>query len=72
LVQWLAIAGTRVLAELKGMADEIPNHSILVNATTLLEAKDSSEIENIVTPTIICTGHLRPKPIRPMQKSRRF
>ncbi len=44
-----AIAATRVLAELKGRVDEIPNQSMLVNAITLQEAKDSSEIENIVT-----------------------
>ena len=44
-----AIVATRVLAELKGRADEIPNQSMLVNAITLQEAKDSSEIENIVT-----------------------
>ena len=44
-----AIAASRVLAELKGRADEIPNQSMLVNAITLQEAKDSSEIENIVT-----------------------
>jgi len=37
------------LVELKGRADEIPNQSMLVNAITLQEAKDSSEIENIVT-----------------------
>lgn len=43
------IRATRVLAELKGRADEIPNQSMLVNAITLQEAKDSSEIENIVT-----------------------
>ena len=43
-----AIAATRVLAELKGRADEIPNQAILVNAITLQEAKDSSEIENII------------------------
>src|SRR5690606_11904769 len=43
------IATTRVLAELKGRADEIPNQSMLVNAITLQEAKDSSEIENIIT-----------------------
>lgn len=43
------IQATRVLAELKGRADEIPNQSRLVNAITLQEAKDSSEIENIVT-----------------------
>lgn len=44
-----AITANRVLAELKGRADEIPNQSMLVNAITLQEAKDSSEIENIVT-----------------------
>jgi len=44
-----AITATRVLAELKGRAGEIPNQSMLVNAITLQEAKDSSEIENIVT-----------------------
>lgn len=44
-----AIASHKILAELKGRADEIPNQSMLVNAITLQEAKDSSEIENIVT-----------------------
>ncbi len=44
-----AISATRVLAELKGRANEIPNQSMLINAITLQEAKDSSEIENIVT-----------------------
>lgn len=44
-----AIATTRILAELKGRATEIPNQSMLVNAVTLQEAKYSSEIENIVT-----------------------
>ncbi|WP_034262160.1 Fic family protein [Altibacter lentus] len=44
-----AIASNKILAELKGRADEIPNQSMLVNAITLQEAKDSSEIENIVT-----------------------
>ena len=37
------------LAELKGIAHIIPNQEILVNAIVLREAKDSSEIENIVT-----------------------
>lgn len=37
------------LAELKGVARTIPNQTILINAITLQEAKDSSEIENIVT-----------------------
>ncbi len=37
------------LAELKGIAKSIPNQSILINAIVLQEAKDSSEIENIIT-----------------------
>lgn len=37
------------LAELKGIAKIIPNQSMLVNAIVLQEAKDSSEIENIIT-----------------------
>lgn len=37
------------LAELKGIAHIIPNQSILINAIVLREAKDSSEIENIIT-----------------------
>src|SRR5574344_922867 len=40
---------TAALAELKGMAKTIPNQDILVNAIVLQEAKDSSEIENIIT-----------------------
>ena len=36
-------------AELKGLANIIPNQSILINAIVLEEAKDSSEIENIIT-----------------------
>lgn len=39
----------RYLAELKGVGATIPNEAILINTLTLLEAKDSSEIENIVT-----------------------
>lgn len=37
------------LAELKGVALTIPNENILVSTLTLQEAKDSSEVENIVT-----------------------
>lgn len=37
------------LAELKGIAKTIPNQSMLINAVVLQEAKDSSEIENIIT-----------------------
>jgi Fic family protein len=37
------------LAELKGMAGTIPNERILIDTLSLQEAKDSSEIENIIT-----------------------
>ncbi|TLP36812.1 Fic family protein [Arcobacter arenosus] len=43
------VSSNRALAELKGVAETIPNQSILINALALQEAKDSSEIENIVT-----------------------
>ena len=39
----------RALSELKGYANMIPNKNILINAVLINEAKDSSEIENIVT-----------------------
>ncbi|BBB33009.1 filamentation induced by cAMP protein fic [Thermotomaculum hydrothermale] len=39
----------RYLAELKGIAKTIPNEAILINTLPLLEAKDSSAIENIIT-----------------------
>lgn len=39
----------RALAELKGVALSIPRQDILINTLTLQEAKDSSEVENIVT-----------------------
>jgi len=37
------------LAELKGIAKTIPNQTMLINAVVIQEAKDSSEIENIIT-----------------------
>lgn len=37
------------LAELKGYIHAVPNQSILINALTLQEAKDSSAVENIIT-----------------------
>ncbi|MBC8314771.1 MAG: Fic family protein [Bacteroidales bacterium] len=40
---------TAALAELKGTAKTIPNQAMLINAIVLQEAKDSSEIENIIT-----------------------
>lgn len=39
----------RALSELKGYANMIPNKNILINAVLINEAKDSSEIENIIT-----------------------
>lgn len=39
----------RKLAELKGYSEIVPNKNILINAITLNEAKESSEIENIIT-----------------------
>ncbi len=39
----------RRLAELKGIAQTIPNENILINTLVLQEALDSSAIENIVT-----------------------
>jgi Fic family protein len=42
-------SASRKLAELKGIAGSIPNQAILINTLGLQEAKDSSEIENIVT-----------------------
>ena len=43
------VGAHRALAELKGFADTMPNKNILINAVTINEAKDSSEIENIIT-----------------------
>ncbi len=42
-------AASRQLAELKGVAAAMPNQGILISTLGLQEAKDSSEIENIVT-----------------------
>lgn len=39
----------RKLAELKGVAQTIPNERILISSLTLQEAKDSLAVENIVT-----------------------
>ncbi len=40
---------SRVLGQLKGEVSKIPNSQILLDTLTLQEAKDSNEIENIVT-----------------------
>ena len=44
-----AIQSGRALAELKLAGRLIPNQSLMINSLVLLEAKDSSEIENIFT-----------------------
>ena len=44
-----AIAANRVLADLKNKANLLPNQDILISNIALTEARDSSEIENIVT-----------------------
>lgn len=44
-----AIAANRMLANLRGLAAQIPNQGVLINSIVLQEARLSSEIENIVT-----------------------
>jgi len=44
-----ALEAQQFLSELKGISQTIPNQEILLNTLPLQEAKDSSEIENIVT-----------------------
>ncbi|MDM0022138.1 Fic/DOC family N-terminal domain-containing protein [Variovorax saccharolyticus] len=39
----------RSLAELKGVAETVPNEGILLNTLGIQEAKDNSAIENIIT-----------------------
>ncbi|HSG66322.1 MAG TPA: Fic/DOC family N-terminal domain-containing protein, partial [Gammaproteobacteria bacterium] len=45
------ISARVALAELRQACELIPNAAVLVNALPLLEARASSEIENIVTTT---------------------
>lgn len=49
LVLKKALEAQRFLSELKGISQTIPNQTILLSTLPLQEAKDSSEIENIVT-----------------------
>ena len=44
-----AISTNRILANLRGLAAQIPNQGVLINSIVLQEARLSSEIENIVT-----------------------
>lgn len=46
-----SIAANKALAELKGLAQTIPNQSIFINTLSIKEAQYSSEIENIITTT---------------------
>lgn len=47
---WAALTEAhRHLAELKGLCESLPNQSILLDTLGIQEAKDSSEIENIIT-----------------------
>ena len=39
----------RYLAELKGIANTIPNQNILIDTLSLQEARESSAIENIIS-----------------------
>lgn len=43
------ISANRVLANLRGLAAQIPNQDMLISSIALQEARLSSEIENIVT-----------------------
>ena len=53
------ITARAALAELKQAAKLVPNQTMLINTIPLLEAKDSSEIENIVTTTDKLFQHAR-------------
>jgi len=44
-----AVSAHRRLAELRGIANVMPNPAILINAITLQEARSSSEVENVLT-----------------------
>lgn len=47
---WRALnEANRHLAELKGLCESLPNPGILIETLSIQEAKDSSEIENIIT-----------------------
>lgn len=47
---WAALTQAhRQVAELKGLCESLPNQGILLDTLSIQEAKDSSEIENIIT-----------------------
>ena len=43
------ITANKYLAKLNGLSGTIPNQGILINTLVLQEAKNSSEVENIIT-----------------------
>lgn len=45
----MLVKASVALAELKGIANTLPNPQILLNAVILKEARASSEIENVIT-----------------------
>ena len=51
------IPARTALAELKQAGELLPNQGLLINLMPLLEAKDSSEIENIVTTSDVLFKH---------------
>ena len=53
------IKSRSALAELNQAAELIPNPAMLINTLPLLEAKDSSEIENIITTTDRLFRHIQ-------------
>jgi len=47
---WVALTvAHRHLAELKGLCESLPDSALLIDSLAIQEAKDSSEIENIIT-----------------------
>ena len=52
------VSARAALAELKQAAELIPNQGMLINTLPVLEARASSEIENIVTTTDRLFRHL--------------
>jgi len=66
-----SIKANAALAKLNGVAKIIPNQLILINTLALQEAKDSSNIENIVTTHdelyLVEVGHSLNKEIKEVQ-----
>ncbi|WP_460057640.1 Fic/DOC family N-terminal domain-containing protein, partial [Spirochaeta dissipatitropha] len=53
------ISARTALAELKQAGELLPDQGLLINILPILEAKDSSEIENIITTTDKLFRHFR-------------